>query len=446
MRRTHLIITIGIFAVFLGSIAIGIAFSANDANKLPTELQYNTNTNINLAVSNLNETEVEQILQAIPEINDFLANFEEVELYLYYDSEYKVWYAFYFALDDYISYAFVIIDDASSEVLSVEVYIASEEANLTEQEVLSIALANEKVQDFIGAHPNYESYVYYDYFQYWYIDFYDEYYYSWCSVVVDDLTSEVIEVFSSDDFYETNLSVDEVVALALADSDVQQFITDYPDYEIYVYLTEFYDSFDTEPVEEPWGMSENLTWVVGFYSSDFENWLEVWIDDSTGEMIDKWMTTPATRTEADILSIANATQEVQDFLTAYTNVEWDLYYDGFGTWYVWLWSTIQVDAYIYMEIDDITGEILYRENYFPIPPTHTEDEVLSVILSLPEVVDFMNDNSDYEIWVYFFDGFWYVDVYSNSLGGGLWITLDDSNLAVVSIESYDCWFPEEPVI
>ncbi|MHA1224715.1 MAG: hypothetical protein ACTSP3_15945, partial [Candidatus Heimdallarchaeaceae archaeon] len=140
--------------------------------------------------------------------------------------------------------------------------------------------------------------------------------------------------------------------------------------------------------------------------------LEVWIDDSTGEIFDKWMTTPATRTEADILSIANATQEVQDFLTAYTNVEWDLYYNGFGTWYVWLWSTIQVDAYIYMEIDDITGEILYQENYFPIPPTHTEDEVLSVILSLPEVVDFMNNNSDYEIWVYFFDGFWYVDVYS----------------------------------
>ncbi|MHA1222983.1 MAG: hypothetical protein ACTSP3_06950, partial [Candidatus Heimdallarchaeaceae archaeon] len=310
MKRTHLTIAIGILAILFGSIAIGIAFSANDVNKLPTDLQYNSNTPLNFAVSNLNETEVKQILLTIPEINDFLAKFEEVDLYLYYDSEYEVWYAFYFALDDYISYAFVIIDDASSEVLSVEVYIASEETNLTEQEVLNIALANEQVQAFINAHPNYESYVYYDYFQYWYIDFYDEYYYSWCSVVIDDITSEVVEVFSSDDFYETNLSVDEVVALALADSDVQQFITDYPDYEIYVYLTEFYDTFDTEPVEEPWGMLENLTWVVGFYSSDFENWLEVWIDDSTGEIFDKWMTTPATRTEADILSIANATQEV----------------------------------------------------------------------------------------------------------------------------------------
>ncbi|MCE7748110.1 MAG: hypothetical protein GPJ51_06915 [Candidatus Heimdallarchaeota archaeon] len=441
MKKTHSMITIGILAVLLGSMAVGLAFSADELGFLSVN---NKNPDyVNLAEANLNETNIEDLLQTIPEIQEFLSQFEEVELYLWFDGEYEVWYAFYFVIDDYMSYAFVVIDDTNAEILTVETVIASEDTNLTETEVLNIALSNDVVQEFITAHPDYGVYVYYDYFQTWFVDFYDEYYYSWCSVVIDDLTGDVIEVFSSEDLYDTNLSVDEVVDIALTDLDVQQFIADNPDYEMYVYLTEFYDTFGTDPVE-PFPVYEGLTWIVGFYSLDFMDWIEVSIDDETGEIIDKWMTTPATKTESEIYSIANSTVEVEEFLALYDDVIWDLWYDGFGTWYVWIWSEVQWDAYVFIEIDDLTGDILYIEQYLPIPPVHEESEVLAVILSLPEVIDFMNNYPDYQMWIYFFDGFWYVDVYSEALEGGLWIIVDDSDLSVFEIESYVFDFPVEP--
>jgi hypothetical protein len=56
----------------------------------------------------------------------------------------------------------------------------------------------------------------------------------------------------------------------------------------------------------------------------------------------------------------------------------------------------------------------------------------------------MNDHPDYQMWIYFFDGFWYIDVYSEALEGGLWIIVDDSDLSVFEIESYVFDFPVEP--
>ncbi len=450
MKKTHLMITIGILSVLMGSIAIGFAFSANEMDFLPFGEE--DPDDLIYVESNLSETDIEALLLTIPEIQDFLGQFAEVELYLYFDYEYETWYAFYFAVDDYMSYASVVIDDTTGAILWIEVFIASDETNLTADEVLNIALLNEQVQEFVSAYPDYEVYLYYDYYQYWYVDFYGDYFYSWCSLIIDDTTGDIIEVYSSDDLYETNLTIDEVVDIALTDSDVQQFIIDNPDYEMYVYLTEFYDTYDTE-ITDPWEMgelSEGLNWIVGFYTMDPENWqgdwIEVWIDDATGEIIDKWMSIPATKTETEIFTIANSTVEVQEFLAMYDDVEWDLWYDGFGTWYVWAWSSIQFDAYVFIEIDDLTGEILWIESYIPVPPNHDESEVLAIVLSLTEVVDFMNDNPDYEIYLFFYDGLWYADIYSMSLSSGIWVTLDDVDLTVLLIESYDFFGPPEVMI
>lgn len=445
MKKTHTMITIGILALLFGSIAIGLALSADNLGILPMG-EKNPDDTI-YTNSNLSETEVEAILATIPEITEFLAQFEEVELYLFFDPEYELWYALYFVIDDFYSYALVVLDDITAEVILVETFIASGDSNLTEEQVLNIALSNEKVQEFVTDHPDYEVYVYYDYFQYWYVDFYDNYYYSWCSALIDDVTGEIIEVYSSDDFYETELTVDEVVDIALADLDVQQFIIDHPEYEMYVYLTEFYDTFDTDPeMDEPFYWTDNITWIVGFSSLDYMDWMEVWIDDSTGEIIDKWMTTPATKTAEEIFDIANSTVEVQEFLAQYEDAFIDVWYDGFGTWHVWIWSEVQWDAYCFLEIDDLTGEILYIDQYLPVPPQHDESEVLAVVMALTEVIDFINDNPEYEMWLYFYDGLWYVDIYSIDYCDGIWIMIDDYDLTVLSIETYQCEGPVDIAI
>lgn len=167
----HKIILTSIVTLVLASLAVGVTYSLTnhplETNYLATDSTNNRVSTDGLAVydSILTEAEVIAILESLPEIQEFLKEFVEVDLYLYYDYEFKIWYASYFSYDDWMSYAFVTIDDNSGDVIDIDIWIASEETILTTQEALDIALSNELVQEFITNHPDYEYYDFYDYYQ-----------------------------------------------------------------------------------------------------------------------------------------------------------------------------------------------------------------------------------------------------------------------------------------
>ncbi|MHA1303304.1 MAG: hypothetical protein ACTSQE_06440 [Candidatus Heimdallarchaeaceae archaeon] len=443
---------------FISSIAVGAVLSYNNNIKNNSSYQYATDQETGLDTpaysdttvdSKLTEEQAIEIAKNSPDIASFIDQFEEIEIYTYYDPE-GYWYIDFFALDDWMSYAYAVIDDASGEIVYTEVYLYSEETNLTESEVLDIALANEEVIQFINDNPDYEYYVYYDFYQYWYVDFYGNYYYSWCSVTIDDQTGEIVEVYRSDDFYDTNLNATEVLDIAMSDPDVQVFIEENPDYEVYIYLLECYDAYGgeygdnesfpaTEIIEEP---TDNMTlWVVDFSTPDYFEWISIYIDDATGEIVDKWMTQPALLTEDEVEQIVLGIPEVQNFIENYSDSIIDLWYDGFGYWYAWVYSESQWDAYVFVTIDDLTGEVLEVESYFPEPAVHTSDEVEEFVMSLPEVQEYIANYSDYEIWICYSDGYWYVDIYSYSAEYGIWIEIADvgtsGELELLTLEFYE---------
>ncbi len=438
----HKIILTSIVTLVLTSLAVGVTYSLTnhplETNDLATDSTNNRVSTDGLAAydSILTEAEVIAILESLPEIQEFLAEFVEVDLYLYYEYEFKIWYASYFSYDDWMSYAFVTIDDNSGDVIDIDIWIASEETILTTQEVLDIALSNELVQEFITNNPDYEYYVFYDCYQYWYIDIYANNYFAWCSVIIDDVNGEIVDVFVSDYLVDAQHTVDEILAIALNDFDVQQFIINNSDYEYYIYVTEFYDTFNLED-PTPWEGSENLLWVVDFYSNDYMDWILLWIDDVTGEIVDKWKTEPATMTAEDVKAIALAQPEVEDFLLNYEDVVWDIWYDGFGYWYISIWPEYQFEAYIFLSIDDKTGDVLYIDSYIPDPPQYTEDEIIAFIWEREEVQNFISNFTEYEIWTYFYDGIWYVDFCNYDYSAWLSIAIDDDPLEILWIEYYE---------
>lgn len=445
----HKIILTSIVTLVLASLAVGVTYSLTnhplEINDLATDSTNNRISTDGLAVydSILTEAEMIAILESLPEIQEFLTEFVEVDLYLYYDGEFKIWYASYFSYDDWMSYAFVTIDDNSGDVIDIDIWIASEETILTTQEVLDIALSNELVQEFITDHPDYEYSVFYDYYQYWYIDIYADHYFAWCSVIINDVNGEIVDVFISDYLVDAQHTVDEILAIALNDINVTQFIIDNPDYEYYIYVTEFYDTFNIE-TPDLWEESENLLWVVDFYSKDYTDWLSLWIDDVTGEIVDKWMTEPAEMTVAEIEVLVLSLPEVEEFLLIFEDVIWDIWYDGFGYWYISIWSEYQFEAYIFLSIDDKTGEVLYIESYIPVPPQYTEDAIIALIWELEEVQNFISNYTVYEIWTYFYDGIWYVDFCNDDYSAWLSIAIDDDSLEILWIEYYewDDWIDE----
>ncbi|UJG41530.1 MAG: hypothetical protein K9W45_03465 [Candidatus Heimdallarchaeum aukensis] len=486
MNLKQKILVTAFMSLFISSIAIGIVVGTNaKKNKeLPpifinNEQGNDENTSDNTDYTEYNDTipaklteeQVKNIAKSDPTIQEFLSNYSSVEEYCYYDG-FGYWYVEFYA-DDWMSYAYAIVEDNTGEVVESEAFYYSDESNLTEEQVIAIALENEEVKNFIEQNPEYEVYAYYDFYQYWFVDFYDEYYFSWCTVTIDDVTGEIVDVYSSEDIYNTTLTPQEVVEIALTDPDVQTFITNNPDYEVYVYLMDWFYCYDEEfgdnmtvpeigeindnngdegtntintvdtengEIGYPIDYSTNVTWVVGFYNYNYTDWIELYIDDTTGEIIDKLMTTPAIHTEEEIKAIALALPEVQEFLANVEDTEMYIWYDGFGYWYIDIYSSFSWEAYLFAEIDDITGEVIYLEYYIPEPPLHTEQEVEKFALTLPEVQQFIQDNPDYEMWISFSYGYWYVELYSND-NGGLWIEIIDDNgngeLEVTYLEFFD---------
>ncbi|MHA1686216.1 MAG: hypothetical protein ACTSYD_07355 [Candidatus Heimdallarchaeaceae archaeon] len=443
-----------LIGLLLSSVAIGLiisyslagnnAFDINPTNDLegaPQTSDFDTGAN---SSPDLTEEQVTDILLANEEVQSFLSYFSNVELYLDYDAFSDSWYATYISLDDYMSYIFAIVDDTSAEIIYIETFYAITNTTLTEDEVLQIALGNEIVQSFIANHTEYEYYIYFDYYQFWYVDFYASYSYDWCSVIIDDVTGDIVDVYCSDNLYNTILTEDEVYQIALTDPDVQQFISNHPDYLYYIYLSECFDTFSNDQ-EGGWGFSENLTWIVEFYTPDYSEWIDVWIDDSTAQIIDKWMSLPATLTNDEVLAIAGNLTEIQSFYAQYNDVVVDIWYDGTGYWNLYYYSETFLDAYAYVVIEDLSGEVVYVESYIPTPAQHTEDEVLSVILSLDEITEFMATYPDATYYLYCFDGLWYFDIYSDAYQGGIFVTVDDASLSVISIEYYNYTEIEIPI-
>ncbi len=449
---------LGLF--FLSSIVVGLVMSQSNSDMLDklgnavtidgqdengTANNSTTQPPVNSTdqIANLTEEQVTEIANNSEIVQEFFQKIDKFELIVFYSQEEDCWYVQYYSTQNWASYVFVVIDDNTGEIIYSESYIYSDEANLSEEQVMAIAMNSSDVQEFIHNYPNYYYSVWFDGFNYWYVEFYNmETYYSWCDVVIDDDTGLIVGIYKSGDVFQTNLNETEVLNIALNDPDVQLFIQNNPDYEVYIYFSGFCDIMETS--EGNLNDSENALWEVDFWSTNYSDWISLLINDSTGLIIDKWMPNSAHLTNDEVMSIVNAIPEVVNFTTVYPDYQVSIYYDGIGYWYVRLYSTTFLDAYVDILIDDNTGEIISLTSYFPSAPLHSIDQVEKFVLAIDDVENYIaNFTDDYEIDIYFEDTCWYVFVYSPSADYGIYIEINDNgvngNLEVLFLTTYYCF-------
>ncbi|MFX1516691.1 MAG: hypothetical protein ACFFC6_10300 [Promethearchaeota archaeon] len=456
----------------------------------------------------LTEEEVLAIAEALDVVQEFRADHKDVAVWAWYDG-FDYWYVDYSVdyWDDYYieeneastgeidyeakpttdysyypewSYLTVIIQDSTGEV---EKIIQPIEPNLTEKEVHDIAVNSDEGQAFLEEYPEAEIYIWFDSFQFWYVEFYPPYEYKmydeviydetgvsdpedpitepgyigyewdYLSLVIDDLTREIIEVVQPVD---PSLTEEEVIEIACNIPEIQALVEEYEDLEVWAYF-------------DGYGL-----WYVEISSREhFEVWASVTIDDATAKIVDYFVPELPDMTKDEVIALALTDLDAQEFMNKYDDAIFDAYFysswffdeagvtsnekepePGFGGetaayWYVYFYSEIYVDAWGYLLISDETGDIFESEFYMPDLPTITYDQAISITQNQESTIEFINKFADdYGMYAYHYNGYYNVDVevssdgyeYSEGYegeGGGIWYVV------YYTPTEFDDWYIEK---
>lgn len=363
---------------------------------------------------NLNIDSVMELVLLEPDMAEFVEDhpdyYIDTGVYLHYgEDQYAIWYLYFQTYPDAgarggvtppsaptedfdivfwdYSFAFVSVDDATGEILYVEVY-SWHEATRTEEEVLEIASTLTEIQEFQTVFPDTEITVYYDYYGTWFVSYYVPYLYdAWAYISIVDETGEVlyVEIYIPEQV--PLMTYDEVLNVVKATPEAQNFTVYYPNATIYAYYC-FYEGYKDENTSELNGgywygelsnMNNNFQGYTdpdtGESLDDFNTIYEAWcfeIDDTTGEIIEmvyyinswwdneweeEWV--DPTMTQDEVLEIASALPEIKDFQEQILDAEIYVYYDFYsGTWWIEYHSLSTPETWASVVIDDATGKVL----------------------------------------------------------------------------------------
>lgn len=319
------------------------------------------------------------------------------------------------------------------------------DALLTEVEVLAIAEALDAVQEFRADHDDVVVWAWYDGFDFWYVDYsvdyWDEYYvedneisteigyeakpvteysyypeWSYLTVIIQDSTGLVFEIIQP---VEPSLTEEEVHNIAVNSDDGKAFLEEYPDAEIYIWFdsfqfwyVEFYPPYEyyeyeeskntdpEEPIAEPG--------VLGYVW----DYLSLIIDDLTGEIVEVFRPVDPTLTEEEVLEIAFNIPEIQALAEEYTDLEAWAYFDGFGYWYVDIFSEEHWEVWASVTIDDATAEVIGF--YVPKLPELSKDEVIAIAMEVSDVQVFLNKYDNSSIDAYFYSSWFFGETLDES--------------------------------
>ncbi|MFV2016135.1 MAG: hypothetical protein ACC656_11945, partial [Candidatus Heimdallarchaeota archaeon] len=210
---------------------------------------------------NYSYEEITNIVLSDPEIIDWIANLNTVTLYLYYNG-YGLFYVD-ISTNNWFDRANFIISDETGEILSKNIQKAIY-ATKSSQDILSIALSNPKISDWVLNTENYRVNYNYDFNGQWYLNFFDPIISdSWADLLINDTNGEILWAES----YvgrSPEMTKDEVINAALS-TDLSEFYIDYPDAKISMFY-----SYD------------DLWWVYVYSPIVLEEYILIQINDNTG--------------------------------------------------------------------------------------------------------------------------------------------------------------------
>lgn len=258
------------------------------------------------------------------------------------------------------------------------------------------------------------------------------------NLVLSDSDLTILSSFSTP---KPQMTPEDMLGLLLENQTVLDFVSKYGENNGYL-------SFD--PFTSSWWISIYPSWTWGAYLSalikDDGQIDQFYIQHIPDELL-------PTRSIDEVRTVLQGLDQYSEFVETYEvygDVISGLYYsyDYEGTsksWVAYAWSEVIGEAYLNVEIDDQSLEVLSVTRYDPrVPPTHNTSEIISVVEQVQEVQDFLNEVQNPTIWISYYStygeinqsGIWYITYSSPDYSRQISIQVDDATLEIISIYQY----------
>ncbi|MHA2089468.1 MAG: hypothetical protein ACW98K_01310 [Candidatus Kariarchaeaceae archaeon] len=285
-----------------------------------------------------------------------------------------------------------VVSDKTSQIIEVW---GPKSALMSVQDVMDIILSLSEIDDWIGTVGNYNNYSYYDGYGNWwtYLSDQDDNY-NYAYVNLNDRTGEVtdIEIYLSTP---ASMSEQDIKSILASLTETKEFFDTVIKYEVDLW----YDHYGK--------------WYFYVYDlDDYHNYFYGQIDDNTKSILtlDLYLYQPPKLTEDDVLLLVEET-ELKEFINHYADVVQWAWYDGYGTWYLYAYSATIIEAWFWVSVNDISGEILLVESHEPTKlPDLTVSEIKNIVRHTSNYSDFVRDTKEYFEYYYYYDGKWYYSI------------------------------------
>ena len=240
------------------------------------------------------------------------------------------------------------------------------------------------------------------------------YYMDYASIYILDSTKQIIQATIP---VPAKLNSTQVTLIANQVPEIQEFLKTVPE----VTITTYYDAYSQK-------------WYVEYWSSIIiDAYAYVIISDPDGKVIESQAHYPEKMPQ---LSIGNVIQIVDNsdvvrVISKYEPLNYSIYYFN-GTWSVYIYSFIYVEAYAYLEINDESAQIIVSGYNLPeIPPQLTPDYVLNLTNGLEKVQEFKENYSDCKVNIYYFSGKWEVVYHTPDWNFAYYVVVDDATGEII---------------
>ena len=305
--------------------------------------------------------------------------------------------------------------------------ISKPEPDMTQDQVCELVEALPIVISFREKYPDVSPLIFYDGWGYWTIEYYAEtsdftnnqekldlnasysglvdiYFsnntYDYLSIIVNDATGTVIHTYQP---IQPNLTREDVYTIAVSSTEGKNYLGDHPNAEINIWFdayqywyADFFESFD------PTISNNTVIKNMGF--------LSIIIDDQTGEIVEVIKPIEASFTEDQIRTLIENIPEIESLIAKYSDIEALIWYDGFGTWSVTIYSPNNPEVYGYVDISDSSGVIIsIKVNK---PASYTEEEIVNILYNTQDFIDFKATYNEIALCWYFSSGVWYISFWA----------------------------------
>lgn len=248
---------------------------------------------------------------------------------------------------------------------------------------------------------------------------YPEDLYRWIEFIVRDDTSTIIEIWGT---YSNQMTEDDVMQIVLLDDGVKDWLLNV---NSYTHSAHYND--------------RGSWWIYLVEDEDYYTYAYLNVNDKTGEISEFYsaVSVPATLTDQEVRDIVLSAEGASKYFHRVIESYSDLFYDQYGTWWVYYYDVEDWRNSLYLQVNDTDGSIMQLRMLLTKPAEMSDTNVINKLLGVG-LQEFLDTYENVEVYNYY-DGYGIHYLYAYDrilLEASAWGSVNDTSGDVISFDAH----------